>query len=234
MSVQLIERSDEILKGVDIPDRSTFFQLKNFVLGKEPTAHGQLWAVIRNLQDRRSNIDLLEMQIDESEDNLALLNIKVERFQNLSSKTEDELTKREFEIEIRKIERQKVGLTNNTQKLKDKIRYILEEINYLVGAYETLVKATGGLKPWDDAELQRNYWNQKFTEELNLCFLLKKPVNTDLVQSIMALDDDMPVKQQMIQILQRVQSQMIEDRDRQLSARAVATAKIEHKKENNG
>jgi len=218
MSLELIQRTDDILKSLEIPDRSTFFQLKNFVLGKEPTVHGQIWATIRNLQDRRDAIDSLELQIEDSEDNIELLDIDIDNWKQTGKHS---LTERQVEIEIRKRERQKKSLTINTNKLKNKIRYIMEEINYLVGAFEVLVKAAGGVKPLDDPELQRNYWNEKLTEELNLCFLLKKQVNTDLVQTILALDNDMPVKKQMLQILQKVQTQMIEERDRQLTEASV-------------
>lgn len=221
MSTELIEQADAILNEVEIPDRSTFFQLKNFVLGKEPTIHGQIWACIRNIDDRRNQIDTLELEIDQAEDDLKLLDIQVERIREVPIFTADQKKplkwEEEKELQIRKIERQKDALVKNTDKLKKKIKYVLEELQYLVKALETLKEAAGGIKPLDDPEVQRNYWNEKLTEELNLTFLLKRPVSTELVHTILALDDDMPIKNQMMQILQKVQAQMVHERDRQLA-----------------
>jgi len=229
MSTELITKTDEILSLTEIPDRSTFFQLKNFVLGKEPTIHGQIWACIRNISDRREQIDTLELEIENSEDELRLLDIQIERIKMENSINAPVLFEEEKKIRVRKSERQKTALLKNTDKLKKKIKYILEELQYLTSAYDTLVDVAGDVKDLDDPDVQRNYWNEKLTEELNLTFLLKRPVSTELVHTILALDDDMPIKSQMMQILQRVQAQMVTDRDRQLSEKS-EVAKVEVKK----
>lgn len=220
MSTQLIEKADGILSKIEIPDRSTFFQLKNFVVGKEPTIHGQIWATARNLQDRRQSLEMLELQIADGEDALALLDIQAQRLD--TQLTIDALAKQEQEIEKRRLQRQKDSVVKNNDKLKLKMKYLLEEVGYFVQAFETLTAAAGGFKSFDDPEALRNFWNEKLTEELNLCLLLKRPVNTELVQVIMSLEDEMPIKKQMVQILQKVQSEMIEERDRQLSLKAQA------------
>lgn len=235
MSTDLIEKSDKILQTVEIPDRSTFFQLKNFVLGKEPTIHGQIWACIRNISDRREQIDTLELEIENSEDDVKLLDINILRIKdekpgllqispNVMQK--DAFWEQEKDIRLRKVERQKTSLVRNIEKLKKKVKYIFEELQYLTSAYDALVEVSGGVKNLDDPDVQRNYWNEKLTEELNLTFLLKRPVSTELVHTILALDDDMPIKQQMVQILQKVQSQMIVERDQQKALNS-EVAKVE-------
>jgi len=229
MSTELIAKTDEILAGIEIPDRSTFFQLKNFVLGKEPTIHGQIWACIRNIDDRREQIDTLELEIENAEDDVKLLDIQVARIKAEEMTPLPVCWEEERGLRIRKVERQKTALLKNTEKLKKKIKYILEELQYLTSAYDTLVEVAGGVKDLDDPDVQRNYWNEKLTEELNLTFLLKRPVSTELVHTILALDDDMPIKNQMMQILQRVQAQMVTERDRQLAEKS-EVAKVEVKK----
>lgn len=64
------------------------------------------------------------------------------------------------------------------------------------------------MKPLDDIEAQQQYWNEKFTEELNLRLLLKQPIDVDFVRTIMSLDDQSSIKQQMTTILQKIQRQM--------------------------
>jgi hypothetical protein len=225
MSTELIAKIDEILKEVEIPDRSTFFQLKNFVLGKEPTIHGQIWACIRNIDDRRDQIESLGLEIENSEDDVRLLNISITRMQN-EKNLDISGWEEEKEIRIRKVNRQKTSLITNIEKLKKKVKYILEELQYLTSAYDALVEVAGGVKKLDDPEVQRNYWNEKLTEELNLTFLLKKPVSSELVHTILALDDDMPIKKQMVQILHQVQTQMIAERDKQKAEKS-QVAKVE-------
>lgn len=225
MSTELIAKIDKILEEVEIPDRSTFFQLKNFVLGKEPTIHGQIWACIRNIDDRRDQIESLGLEIENSEDDVRLLNISIIRMQN-EKNLDISGWEEEKEIRIRKVNRQKSSLITNIEKLKKKIKYILEELQYLTSAYDALVEVAGGVKKLDDPEVQRNYWNEKLTEELNLTFLLKKPVSTELVHTILALDDDMPIKTQMVQILHQVQTQMIAERDKQKAEKS-QVAKVE-------
>lgn len=197
MSMQIIEESDLILEKYPTPDRATFFQLKHFVIGKEPTVQSQIWACIRNIEDRRSQIDVLELEIDNAEDDLKLLDIQIEKLEKVS-----EL---ESEIHCRKLNRQKQALSKNTEKLKNKIKYVLEELQYFLRAFKHLTEISGGVKDWDDIQMQKEYWNGKLREELNLSLLLNKPVSNELVQTILSLDDDMPVKKEMVTILENVQ-----------------------------
>lgn len=212
MSTELIEKVDSVLSNIEIPDRSTFFQLKHFVIGKEPTAHGQIWACIRNIQEKRDNIDALELQIDDSQDNIELLDIRKQRIlAEIDKITADDplMLEQELKIQIRKIERERMSVENNMNNLKLKIKYILEELQYLTSAFEKLTEIAGGVKPLDDPEVQRNYWNEKLTEEINLCLLLKRPLSTEMIHNVLSLDDEMPVKKQVLQILNQVQQQMM-------------------------
>jgi len=223
MSSELLQKVDGILEATEIPERHTFFQIKNFIIGKEYTVQGQLWQVVRELKARRESIDALELQIADGEDNIQLIDIKIEELNydlEIHSDGKALLRIRRREIEIRKLEREKKALQHNIESLKHKVRYLLEEVLYLAGAYETLSKVEP-IKSLDDVGAQKQYWNEKLATHLNLKLLLKNPLDADFVNTILALDDDAPVKQHMLGMLDRVQKMMIEERDRQRAALAV-------------
>lgn len=207
MSNEILQSVDEILSQSEIPDRHTFFQLKNFIIGKEYTVQGKLWQVVRELKSRRENIEALELQIADMNDNVELVEIKIANL-NQSS------TQQEVVIQVRKLEREKYSLKRNIDKLQSKLKYILEEVSYLKTAFETLNKVEK-MKPLDDVTAQKQYWNEKLSTHLNLKLLLKNPLDVDFVNTILSLDDDAPVKVHMAAILDKVQKNMIEERDRQ-------------------
>ena len=97
--------------------------------------------------------------------------------------------------------------------LERKMAYLSQEVTYLIGAFETISKVEP-LKSLDDIEAQQQYWNEKFTEELNLRLILKQPLDSDFVKTIMSLDEKSAVKQQMTAILLKVQDQMVAERER--------------------
>lgn len=210
----IIEKADSILKNYEIPDRSTYFQLKNFVLGTEPNSHAQAVSCIRNIQDRRDQIDDLYSQIEESEDDILLINIQIERIKKENSLNVSDWEK-EKEIQIRKLERKRKSIEKNNFKLIKKVKYILEEIQYLNIAYDKLIEFIGELKPLDDEVVQNDYWNQKLTEEVNLSFMLNKPISTELVRTILSLDDNMDVKKQVVAVLHNAQKKMLENKNKE-------------------
>lgn len=215
---QLFENVQTLLTKVDMPERHTFFQMKNFIVGKECTVQGQLWQITRELRARQDSILALHDQLADAEDTKALLDIAIERLRVVPEK-EDELSARERQIKIRKIDRERGSLERTLQTLKNKSKYLLEEMAYLYNAHETLNKISP-MKPLDDVDAQKEYWNEKLTEELNLRLLLRHPLDCDFVKTILALEDTSPVKKQMVEILNKVQTNMIAERDRQLSLKA--------------
>lgn len=209
---EIINKADVILKSYEIPDRSTYFQLKNFILGSEPTLHAQVVSCIRNIQDRREQIDDLYLQIEDSEDEIKLIDIQIERIEREEQSVAIYKWEEQKLIEVRKIKRKKTSIEKNNLKLRNKIKYILEEIQYLNMSYDKLMEKLVELKPLDDYEVQIDYWNQKLTEEVNLSFMLNKPISTELVRTILSLDDDMGVKKQVVAMLYKAQQKMIETR----------------------
>jgi hypothetical protein len=226
MSSELLQKVDAILDQTEIPERHTFFQIKNFIIGKEYTVQGQLWQVVRELKARKESLDALELQIADAEDNVELIDIDIEDLNSeleIHSDGKALLRIRRREIRTRKLEREKAALLKNVQSLKNKVKYLLEEVTYLVGAFETLSRVEQ-IKAIDDVGAQKQYWNEKLATHLNLKLLLKNPLDADFVNTILALDDDAPVKQHMLGMLDRVQKLMIEERDRQRAALATAKA----------
>jgi hypothetical protein len=164
----------------------------------------------------------MELQIEETNDDVELIIIKIKRLLNSlvsSTKTLDEWDLEERSIHIRKLNRKKESAQRSIKQLEKKKIYVMEEINYLIGAYQALVK-TEQIKPYDDVAVQKQYWNEKYLEEMNLRLLLNNRLDSEFVKHVLCLDDDAPVKQQMLTILQKVQKTMIEERDRQLGLQA--------------
>lgn len=212
---ELIDQVDEILKKSELPDRHTYFQLEKFNIGREPTAQAQLWQIVRELQVRRDTVESYDKDLKDAEDNLELMDLKIERLNREikeMSKTEStfaDLNIQEHEITIRKLQREKESLIKAAQKVNQKLKYIFEEIAFLVRGFGTIVDQVGEMKPLDDEQAQKQMWNEKLLEELNLRVLLQRPLDADLVRTIMCLNDDAPVKQQVIKILEFRQNQML-------------------------
>lgn len=215
MSSELKRRVGEILKETKLPDRHSKFQLEKFVIGKEPTAHAQLWQVIRELDARNETIDSLQKDLADSEDNLELFDLKIERLnREIKTISQDEgemndLEIQEREINIRKLLREKEALTKAARRVHQKLTYVLEETAFLVRAYDAIVVQIGDLKHLDDEEAQREMWNEKLLEELNLRVLLQRPMDPELVRTIMCLPEDIPVKETLVKLLESRQQQMI-------------------------
>jgi SMC interacting uncharacterized protein involved in chromosome segregation len=233
MSTQLIQRANDILREHDLPDRHSYFQIEKFIIGKEVTAHAQLWQVVRELDSRIGTVEALQADIEDAEDQLELFEIEIETL-NLqirkltdTSISEDmdwyaeeshKLKIRSHEINIRKMERKKNSLAKSARKVAHKMKSVMEEMNCLIAAYDKIKGVIGECKEFDDRESQREMWNEKFLEEFNLRALLQRPLDTDFVKSIMALDDDAPVKMHTTELLANIQGKMLANHHKQIQS----------------
>ena len=215
MSVELIEKVQTILNKSDLPDRHTFFQLEKFVIGKEPTAQAQLWQIVREMQARLETVDSYRKQLEDAEDTLELFDIKIER-QNRAIRQEatssheyTDLNLQEYEINIRKLQRDKDSLVLSAIKVKNKLKCILEELAFLTAGYEKIVKNYGEMKPLDDDEAQREMWNEKLLEEFNLRVVLQRPLEPEFVRTVLCLSDESPVKKHVIKMIENIQKKML-------------------------
>lgn len=215
MSTELIEKVETILNKVDLPDRHTFFQLEKFVIGKEPTAQAQLWQIVREMQARLETVDSYRKQLEDAEDTLELFDIRIER-QNRVLRSEanikneyTDLNLQEYEINIRKLQRDKDSLVLSARKVNKKLRCVLEELAFLNSAYEKIVENYGEVKPLDDDESQRELWNEKLLEEFNLRVILQRPLEPEFVRTVLCLGDDASVKQHVVKMIENIQKKML-------------------------
>lgn len=239
MSTELIERVDVILGQANLADRPSFFQIEKFIIGKEVTTQAQLWQIVKELEARRETVDSLNDQLADAEDQLEMFEVEIERLnlklnylkvpmemppvelnpsvQHYSSELQ-RLEMQEIEINIRKAERKRDALAKAARKVSKKRKFILEEMNCLVAAFDKVIVVAGEVKSIDDRDAQREMWNEKYLEEFNLRVLLKRPMDSEFIRCVMALEDDAPVKKHVIDLLTRQQQLMVESYQRQQAA----------------
>jgi hypothetical protein len=213
--MSVLSKVDEILKKANIPDRHTFFQIEKFIIGKEPTAQAQLWTIARELQARKETIDNFDKELKDVEDNLELMDLKIERIDRSIKKEASvdgeysDLNIKEYEINIRKLQREKNCLIQSACKVKKKYDGILEEISYLVSGYDKITSQYEEMKNIDDEQAQKEMWNEKLLEEFNLRIIFNRPFDSDFIKTVMCLNDDAPVKKHAISLMQNIQKKMI-------------------------
>lgn len=203
---ELQDRISKVL-SYEVVNRHSYFQLKYFVVGKEPTTQAKLWRCIRELSARNESINSIEKEIEETEDNIMLSEIGIERLKKIKENEEaedweKELNKKELNISVRKRERKLQSLKESLVSLRTKRKESEEEAIFFIGAFESLVKVEP-LKPFDDLESQTQFWNEKFAQLANLKVLLGQPWDTELIQSIMSLSDDCGIKAEVSNMLEK-------------------------------
>lgn len=204
MSSELINKADDILEKHSIADRHSYFQLKNYIIGKEHTLHGKMWQCIRELKTRRDSVDAIKLQIEDVNDKMELIDIQQEKFKITKVEAPSEkmlkLIQRESDIKFRQLDRDKAQLEKNGIDLVNKLTMIQEEINYFIQAFEAL-KKSGDWKEFDDVKAQEAYWNAKLEDELNMRLVLGQPIDIELGRTIKALGSEAPVKQKLMRII---------------------------------
>ena len=199
----LDNKIEKILQN-EVSDRHSFFQLKYFVVGKEPTIQSKLWRCIRELKARKESIDSIRLEIDQTKDNKQLVEIKKQKQTTLSEDRRfGDLEREEYIINIRMIDRQIASYNKTIGQLEKKLESAEQEAAFFVACFEELEKVEK-LIPWDDEDAQTEYWSQKFTQDLNLKMLLRQPLDTELVKTILSMKDGIPIKVQTQQLLDRV------------------------------
>lgn len=220
MSTELTEKVEGILKKNTLPDRHTFFQIEKFIIGKEPTGQSQLWQIVRELNARRETVESYSKQLVDCEDELELFDIRIERMdrtiRDLATMDESDkgeyldLRIRECEINIRKLQREKEQLTKAAQKVQQKLKNVMEEMSFLAHGYDRIIAVVGEMKPLDDEQAQREYWNEKLLEEFNLRVMFNKPLDPEFIKTVLSLDNGSPVKSHVIGLVNQIQTKMLE------------------------
>lgn len=203
--VDLSEKVAEILNQ-NIVNRHSYFQLKYFVLGKEYTTQSRLWCCIKEIQARAESRDAMCREIEDTDDNIALLKIERERME--AKRVRSPLNKQEKEIRLRKVDRRIAAAADNLTKLHSRLKETQEEMAFFANAFCQLEKVEP-LKPFDDFESQNQYWNEKLSQEINLRLLLRNPLDAELMKTVLALKDGTPIKQTALDILDNSRQQAI-------------------------
>lgn len=202
---ELLTEIDEVLKN-DVSQRHSYFQMKYFIIGKEPTLQAKMWQCLRELKSRRESLSAIELEFEDLKDKLELLDISIKRFEmaeNLS-----DIDKDEIKIKIRQINRQKNAIRTNLLQLVDRQKWIKEESRFFLDTFQNFVKIEP-LKHFDDIDAQKHYWSERLTQNLNLKMLSSNQLDTELIETIIALPDDMLIKKQTLGTLHLRHANMV-------------------------
>lgn len=175
-------------------NRHSYFQLKYFLLGKEPTHQAKLWQCLRELDSRKDVWEALLLEIEDVKDNLDLATIKLKKLESKVNFKSD-YNKKIHEIKVSKLKRTKIYTEKNLNKLILKKKNLLEEIDFFLKSYKNLEQIES-LKPFDDLDSQKEYWGQKLIQKLNLRKVMGIAPDLDVLDTILLLPDDVPIKQQ--------------------------------------
>jgi hypothetical protein len=208
MSIELFEKINNVLKN-EVVDRHSFFQLKYFVIGNEPTTQSKLWRCVRELHARKDSMDAMKLELEESHDRLALLDIDIKRLEKQLEGENDNFNIEEINIKKRQVIRKRQSLEEALNTLKKKLKYAEEEASFFVLAFESL-SSVEKIRPFDDQQSQEEYWNEKLGQEINLKILLRQPLDSGLIKTAISLGDKSPVKKELVAMLEREQKKMLE------------------------
>jgi len=236
MSSELNEGIERVLDR-EIVNRHSYFQLKYFVVNKEPTHQSKMWRCVKELQARVESLEAMRVEIENGEDDSILCLIEVERLE-LTKKTIMErlevslginpgiskkgispesqnlvaiiqLEEKELNIKIKKAERKVKSVEKHLNTLRNRLKEVEEEATFFVKSFHVL-ETVESLKPFDDLQSQEAYWNEKFAEELNLRALLGQPPSFELVKSILSLNNEAPIKKQIVNTLEKKQELLLD------------------------
>lgn len=214
--MELILNAREVLKKVDLKDRHSFFQLNNFIIGKEPTLQAKLWQCAREINARLESHDCIKEEIETAFENFEILEMRILR----AKKTIEEQTcpykKRILEIKIKKLERNLSKKDNVVEKLNKKLKMLQEELDYFVRTFLEIEKIEK-IKKFDDIHAQNEYWSAKLGADLNLRFLLNLPTDLELCKTILALPDSSSVKLQLLNALKEVQNNIANNNNKEVN-----------------
>lgn len=217
-------------------ERHSYFQLQYFLIGKEPTVQAKMWRCIRELKTRKESMEALNLEIEDVNDDMELLNIE----SVVPCEPFDKVNENVLKISERKKNRKKIGLQHRLTSLQNRLKSLEEESAFIVKAFQSLEKVQE-LKPYDDLEAQKEYWNEKLSQDFNLRTLFGMPLDLELIKTILALNSDAPIKIDALNIMNSIQ-QKIENNGRQMELEKImsiakygvedSTKNLERTKEN--
>ncbi len=200
----MIEKCKELLSKFPVPQRHSDFQIEKFIIGKEPTYHARMWQCMREIETRHESLVNIEFEIENQKDDIILKQLEKEK--NL--KKDKDLREKEDEVMLRKIERSIAHMEISLNKLLSKKKNIEEETKKFIEILEDVNKNIPYVE-FNDEIAQRDYFENKFANEINLNILLGHPINNELVRSTMCLGDSSKVKTQLVESLNNLQRKLL-------------------------
>lgn len=202
LSTEIIDSAAELVGSSGVSGRHTFYQLKHFVLGKEVTTQAKMWKCIRELEARVGSAKSILNGIEEAEDDLKIMDIRAQVLEKKKSKSP--LHREYKEIKRRKLDRRRMALEESVADMRKRLSEVEEEMRFFLGAYRQM-EAIEPLRPHDDPEANAEYWNQNFSQELQLRMMLHRPLDLELVKCILAMHEGSEVRREMVGILNQIQ-----------------------------
>ena len=151
-NTNILTQMNEIL-NYEMAERHSYFQMKYFIVNKEPTTQSKMWQCLREIKSRYESLQALDLEIDESKDNLELIDININKMTAIydkkvsMGKPSDSL--KISEIKLRKAKRQRVMADKNIETLVKKKKNLEEEANFFVLSFRNL-EVVEPLKDYDD------------------------------------------------------------------------------------
>lgn len=216
ISENLLAEMDDVLKN-EVAQRHSYFQLKYFLIGKEPTNQAKMWQCLRELKSRRESLEALDLETEETKDKIELLDISLEKLnlkeiipteQNEKSLNLVVLQQRELDVEARRLERQKRNMEKSLLELQERRKWIEQEAKFFLESFKFLSKIEP-LRNFDDVDAQKEYWTARLSQKLNLKMLTQNQLDTELIETIISLPEEMPLKKQTLGTLQIRHNAMI-------------------------
>ena len=205
MSTELMYADlDTLLTNVSTVNRHSFFQIKYFIIMKEPTHQARLWRCIKELEVRKDSLKAIKLEIEDTLDNRRIVEIEIERMMQKEIPNEP-LDIEERAIQVRKRQRQLQAISDTINSLNKKLKEIKEETAVFLEAFKVLSKQEK-IKPYDDLESQTKMWNEKITQEFDLRGLLGLPVDLELAKTTLVLENDVPIKQKFVNRLEGIRA----------------------------
>jgi hypothetical protein len=209
MSTELSKMGD-ILKN-EIPNRHSFFQLKHFVVGKEPTIQGKMWQCLRELRARADALENIDLEIETTKDNKILGDIELEELEgqlynaeNNPSEAKNKNGRLRIEVKIRQTKRQLDAIDKKIADLERRKKNTEEEATFFIQAFETLNQSEP-LKGFDDFEAQTEYWGSKLKENVLLRQIFRLPTEIEAISTVLALPDEALIKKEIVYMINKMQ-----------------------------
>lgn len=198
--------------------RHSYFQMKYFVIGKEPTHQAKMWQCLREIEARKSAIDSLNMAVEEVTDQLEVADIEWEKAvhdDQVNCSYPQKIREREMAVKERQYERRVRQLKNSMSKLAEELKFAWEEAEFFLKIFNEL-QDVEPLRSYDDAAAQEEYWDEKTAQEINLKLLLNQPLDIELVQMVLALPASSAVRAQTEKTLALIQEQIKESNEKKI------------------